>query len=575
MGSAASIDKEGRDAYKRSLYAAVAAAQKDKDEKPKPELAETDVAVADKPAGTVETSQETQRRDGERVDRATLAMSNEDLDGQELLAARTQLLEELQVERRELGRKGEHLFNPARLSRYIQGNNGSVEEATAHFRKMLCWYKEANMLQKRTLIENKPWCVDSVTGARELFDMMCIDASKFTKDGNMLWVQRDGFAQIEKIMSLTDEDLVGRMSLLCELREHHLDQLSIKKGKLMKSFQVRDLTGLNIGAVLRSRFVMKRLADVFKIVSTAYPETLHQMVIVNPPAGFNLFWTAVQPMLNDRIRKKFRFIPSGPMDFPLELVKMAGVGVLESLANLADVVQNRHENNLTLAPGFAHYKCQRLPAGSMASWSFSVTKSSLHFRAIVIETSDEDSQHGAAGLAMRDVFEAQPVSGVVSGQSDVLEVDSLLWLAWCNADSWTQSVPLSNLQLMVFQKTSPPDDFDRNPSVSSIRSRRESRSPTSLASCFMPWCGVDDVPSDDESLESNPNLTRQPQYSSRPPQTQSAEKCSESRHCDGLWGDGFDGFTSLFLRITVLLLLIAMARSASTFASEVEQSLAR
>ena len=33
------------------------------------------------------------------MDRATLAMSNEDLDGQELLAARTQLLEELQVQR--------------------------------------------------------------------------------------------------------------------------------------------------------------------------------------------------------------------------------------------------------------------------------------------------------------------------------------------------------------------------------------------------------------------------------------------------------------------------------------------
>ena len=39
--------------------------------------------------------------------------------------------------------------------------------------------------------------------------------------------------------------------------------------------------------------------------------------------------------------RKFRFIPSGPMDFPLELVKMAGVGVLQSLANLADVVQKR------------------------------------------------------------------------------------------------------------------------------------------------------------------------------------------------------------------------------------------
>ena len=57
MGSAASIDKEGRDAYKRSLYAAVAAAQKD-DEKPKPEFAVTDVPAAEKPAGTVETNHE-------------------------------------------------------------------------------------------------------------------------------------------------------------------------------------------------------------------------------------------------------------------------------------------------------------------------------------------------------------------------------------------------------------------------------------------------------------------------------------------------------------------------------------
>ena len=32
-------------------------------------------------------------------------------------------------------------------------------------------------------------------------------------------------------------------------------------------------------------YLRSGLADVFKIVSTAYPETLHQMVIVNPPAG--------------------------------------------------------------------------------------------------------------------------------------------------------------------------------------------------------------------------------------------------------------------------------------------------
>ena len=34
--------------------------------------------------------------------------------------------------------------------------------------------------------------------------------------------------------------------------------------------------------------------------------------------------------------------------------------------------------------------------------------------------------------------------------------------------------------------------------------RRESRSPTSLASCFMPWCGFDDLSSDDDNPSAIP-----------------------------------------------------------------------
>ena len=44
---------------------------------------------------------------------------------------------------------------------------------------------QADMLQKRAMIEGKPWSVDAVEGGRELFEFMCIDASRFTKDGNM------------------------------------------------------------------------------------------------------------------------------------------------------------------------------------------------------------------------------------------------------------------------------------------------------------------------------------------------------------------------------------------------------
>ena len=57
-------------------------------------------------------------------------------------------------------------------NQHLQRNPDNVDE-------------QANMLQRRSLIEGKPWSVDAVEGCRDLFEIMCIDASRFTKDGNM------------------------------------------------------------------------------------------------------------------------------------------------------------------------------------------------------------------------------------------------------------------------------------------------------------------------------------------------------------------------------------------------------
>ena len=51
-------------------------------------------------------------------------------------------------------------------------------------------------------------------------------------------MQRDGLVEIEEIMSLSDHDLVHRMSLICELRELHLDARSEASGRLEKFLQV-------------------------------------------------------------------------------------------------------------------------------------------------------------------------------------------------------------------------------------------------------------------------------------------------------------------------------------------------
>ncbi|CAK9095989.1 SEC14-like protein 5 [Durusdinium trenchii] len=131
---------------------------------------------------------------------------------------------------------------------------------------------------------------------------------------------------------------------------------------------------------------MKRLADVFKIISTAFPETLTRMIIVNPPAGFNMLWMAVQPMLNQRIKQKFVFIPDGVFEFPQKLAAMVGTAPLQALADLGPVV---HE-----------------------------------------------------------VFPVQPVSGAVSGHCGPLGLSGLLWFTWYN-DSWTSTMQVKDLKISV------------------------------------------------------------------------------------------------------------------------------
>lgn len=67
----------------------------------------------------------------------------DDLQNPQACSCRQRLLAELQAERQELQEDGLHLFETARLTRFLQGNNGSAEEAANHFRRMLEWYRKA------------------------------------------------------------------------------------------------------------------------------------------------------------------------------------------------------------------------------------------------------------------------------------------------------------------------------------------------------------------------------------------------------------------------------------------------
>eukprot|EP00913_Durusdinium_trenchii_P026081 g24467.t1 len=467
----------------------------------------------------------------------------DDLHNPQTCSATQRLLEELEVERQELGQIDcLHLLQPARLTRFLQGNNGSVEEAAAHFRRMLTWYREADMPKKRLLVEGKDWSVDSVEGGKELFRMMCIDASKKMADGTMLWVQRDGLVQIDEIMSLSDEDyldsdgtphtslgatledLVHRMSLLCELRQIHLDGRSEETGHLAKFIQVRDLTGLNITAVVRNRAVMKRLADVFKIISTAFPETLTRMIIVNPPAGFNMLWMAVQPMLNQRIKQKFVFIPDGVFEFPQKLAAMVGTAPLQALADLGATGPS------DFCPGHSNFRYRVLSPGCKAQWSFEIQPPGCSLQLQVIFF--EECEDGRSGPVVHEVFPVQPVSGAVSGHCGPLGLSGLLWFTWYN-DSWTSTMQVKDLKISV--NSSGEDELLRNPSQHQFP---------------------------DFSHDPPPPREKVPLLYEDPP-------CSD---CGWEGGLGSPAFQALMLRLAALVLLIATAQTARKYISLVQEN---
>jgi len=53
---------------------------------------------------------------------------------------------------------------------------------------------------------------------------------------------------------------------------------------------------------------MGRLKAVLSVVNLAYPENVSMLMLMNLPAGFHLLWAALQPIFNERIKRKFRFL---------------------------------------------------------------------------------------------------------------------------------------------------------------------------------------------------------------------------------------------------------------------------
>lgn len=400
------------------------------------------------------------------------------MDDAHKVALRKELLKALASERAAILDQAvaAHLFNDARLDRFLEGNNESVEEAATHFRKMLEWRRQEGLEQRRSQIADRPWSPDSVPGLRHLFQLMCVDASGYTAEGQMIWVQCDGRGRLDELLAIPQEQLLNTMVLQCELREDHLDRRSLENRSLCKVIQVRDLAGLSISKIMRDTSTMRRLGEVLKVVNLAYPETLQKLIVINAPAGFNLFWAAVQPMLNARIRSKFYFAGA---NFAEELHAIGGTGVLEGLARARQHRWKDPRGSLKVMAGETEYACSRALPGEEIRWKLAVGP-----EGDALTFTQQFFEDGGKATASQ----TQSVSGLCSGSHHATS-GGVLWLTWTNS-SWGSERQLQNLEVTRYHRSAMSCNPGPRPD-SKLRRRQTSRS---CAGCF-DWLrpGSDDL----------------------------------------------------------------------------------
>lgn len=296
----------------------------------------------------------------------------------------------------------------------------------------------------RLQVAGKPFVPENVPGLPDLLNKLAVDISSYSPDGNLVWVQCDGIAHLDRLMQVSDKDLFTTLFLMCECREDHFDALSEKCGRLVKAVQVRDLGGLSITGLLRDRAIMARLKEALRVVNNSFPETVYRLVLFNLPPGFSLLWAALQPMLNPHVRKKFVFLNKD--NYLRELASLIGTQGLEAL-----VRARRHKYNgvepiegLEVQHGLAEYACQRLSGGSLVEWSFKVGPAkvggSLHFSLTFIED--------APGACIREVRASSSVVGAVAS-SFRAKAPGILWFTWTNPGSWARSKRVEALQITV------------------------------------------------------------------------------------------------------------------------------
>jgi hypothetical protein len=383
------------------------------------------------------------------------------------------------------------LTGDVRLLRFLRSREGDAAEAAKAFRAHLAWRKENGVDAIRQRVVDEQLGLDWARyprGAEVNRHFRMIIHGGFTLGGHLVQLDNMGLVNPEGIAG-TQEGALGLEAFttafiyMLEARNKLQDDLSRESGRMIRTYQVRDLE--QTGMALASSANMTLAKKVVALSQDNYPESMAQIVFINAGKVFSVVMAAMKGVLAARTLARFVVLKE---DCEAELLKDMDISSVQQLYMLAGDARTKvagHPNvsggggELSVPARWHADAAVAVQPGQTARWSWTVAQYDVGFHADILS---DGGDGGASGWQWQAVPIGATETGAPQAAGDLI-TDGVtvtgsytaaeavvLRLRWDNAHAWTTTKAVTyslSLSLAGEVPTEPEPEAAEDPAAES------------------------------------------------------------------------------------------------------------
>ncbi|XP_026410658.1 phosphatidylinositol/phosphatidylcholine transfer protein SFH11-like [Papaver somniferum] len=199
------------------------------------------------------------------------------------------------------------------LLRFLRMRSFDLQQAKDMYLKMLKWRKEC-----RVDLISKEFIFDEYMEVKSCYPHGFHGVDKF---GRPLYIERIGNIDLDALFKITTIDRFVKYHISEQEKTLNLRYPACSvaaKKHLASTTSILDVKGVGMNNF--SKHARELFAEIQKIDSSYYPETLHQLFIVNAGSGFRVLWRALKPFLDSRTIAKIQGLGSNYQSCPTEVI---------------------------------------------------------------------------------------------------------------------------------------------------------------------------------------------------------------------------------------------------------------